>query len=431
MMEFLKKNKKIIIPAGILLLLAIVFFAVRGRGNTQAEYQTSKVEKGELIATVGATGTVRARQSTVLAWQTSGSVEAVNAEVGNLVEADMVLAVLSSTSVAQNIILAEADLLSAQRALEDLKESDTARAQAFIAVRDAQDAYDKALNYYESLFEPYEYDKIVYRTIMTPFGVRRIPSLKTVKVDQADQETIDDAKASLDFKEAQLNDAQRAYERLKNGPNPADVGAAQARVDAAQATLNMARLIAPFNGTITDARPLVGDQVAPGTIGFRIDDLSSLLVDVDISEVDINSVAVGQPVTLTFDAILGSEYHGEVIQVAQAGDPLQGVVSFTVTVKLTDADAKVKPGMTAAVTIQVEKIQDVLLIPNRAVRLADGKKVIYVLRSGAPVQLEIELGASSDTMSVLLKGDVKAGDQVILNPPATFEGNGGPPFMRQ
>jgi HlyD family secretion protein len=417
-----------VIPVSILVILAVVFFVVRGKGSTTTQYQTATVEKGELVATVGATGTVRSRQSATLVWQTSGSVDKVNVSVGDVVTADAILASLSPTTVAQNIILAEADIVGAQKALDDLVASDTARAQAWVALRNAQDAFDKALEYYDSLFKPYTYDKLVYKNIITPFGVRRIPNIKKVKVDQADEGTIAGAQADMDLKKATLDDAQRAYERVKDGPNPADIAAAQARVNAAQATLNMARLIAPFAGTITDAHPLPGDQVTAGTLGFRVDDLSSLYVDVEISEVDVNTVSVGQNVTLTFDAILGSEYHGEVTQVSQAGNTVQGVVNFTVTVKITDADKQVKPGMTAAVNITVQQIKDVVLIPNRAVRVVDGKKVVYLLQGGLPVQVEVRLGSSSETMSVLVGGDVKVGDLVILNPPATFTTSGGPPF---
>ena len=103
-------------------------------------------------------------------------------------------------------------------------------------------------------------------------------------------------------------------------------------------------------------------------------------MDVKVSEVDINNVTIGQPVSLTFDAILGKEYHGEVIEVTQAGTVDAGVVNFTVTVELTDADAMVKPGMTAAVNIVVEETKDVLLVQNRAVRLVDNLRVVYVLR---------------------------------------------------
>jgi len=178
---------------------------------------------------------------------------------------------------------------------------------------------------------------------------------------------------------------------------------------------------------VTEAYPLPGDQVGAGATAFRIDDLSSLLVDVNVSEVDINSVEIGQPVTLTFDAILGSEYHGVVVEVAQTGTVSAGVVNFKVTVELTDADAFVKPGMTAAVNITVKELVDVLLVPNRAVRLSDGERVVYLLENNLPVKAIIRLGSSSDAMSVLVGGDVQEGDEVILNPPTEFMGPGGGP----
>jgi HlyD family secretion protein len=226
---------------------------------------------------------------------------------------------------------------------------------------------------------------------------------------------------------AKLDDAQREYERLNNG-NMQEITAAQARVNAAQATLNTARVVAPFAGTVTEAHPLSGDQVNAGDTAFRLDNLSSLLVDVKVSEVDINSVSLEQPVTLTFDAILGKEYHGEVVEVSQAGTSDQGVVNFTVTVELTDPDSAVKPGMTAAVNIVVQEIQDVLLVPNRAVRLQDGKRVVYVLQNGLPVKKEVTLGASSDTMSVVTGGEIKEGDAIVLNPPTQFGPGGGGGF---
>jgi len=190
----------------------------------------------------------------------------------------------------------------------------------------------------------------------------------------------------------------------------------------------LARVTSPFAGIVTEAYPLQGDLVSAGTTAFRIDDLSSLLVDVEVSEVDINNVSVGQPVTLTFDAILGNTYNGEVVEVAQTGTVSAGVVNFKVTVRITDADSLVKPGMTAAVNITVKELNDVLLVPNRAVRLSDGDRVIYLLQDNAPVKTTIRLGSSSDTMSVLLSGDVKEGDSVILNPPTDFMGPGGGPF---
>ena len=111
---------------------------------------------------------------------------------------------------------------------------------------------------------------------------------------------------------------------------------------------------------------------------------------------------------------------------AQAGTDSGGVVSFKVTVELTDADQLVKPGMTAAVNILVNELADVPLVPNRAVRVVDGKRVIYLLKNGIPVRTEISLGASGDTVSVIAGGDAQVGDVVILNPPVEFGPGGGP-----
>jgi HlyD family secretion protein len=402
----------IIIGAAIVILFAIVFLN-RG-GNEVAAFQTAPAERGNLVASIGATGSVRARQSATLIWQTNGIVETVNAEIGDRLPRDFVLASLDKASLSQNIILAEADLLSAQKSLDDLLNSDTALLEAQQAVDKAEKAYDKAYNWRIELngkidIKDWAYDQ---------FGNLRLKEYR----GYASQATIDQADKDLALAESRLNDARRAYERLLKGADSEEVTAAQARVAAAQATLNMAHLTAPFDGTVTQAFPADGDQITSGTIGFRIDDLSSLLVDVQVSEVDINSVKAGQDAILLFDAILNREYHGKVLQVGQAGETVQGVVSFTVTIELTDADESVKPGMTAAVSVVVDEVNDVLLIPNRAVRLVDGNRVVYVLVDGVPVQVKIRIGASSDTSSVLLEGDIEEGDLIILNPPSF---NGG------
>lgn len=430
MIEFIKKRRKIIIAVAVILVIIVLFLVFRpGGGEPVGQFQFATIGRGNLTATVGATGTVRARQTATLVWQTTGTVEDVNVIIGDEVQAGDVLASLSKQSLPQNIILAEAELVSAQQALEDLLDSDTARAQAWIALRAAEDAYEKAYDYRDALNYPVRKTQVLLVKEHTPYGVVDVPRTKTYKV-KATEEEIAKADADLDLKEAQYEDAKRKYERLAEGPNKDDLAAAQARVDAAQATLNLAHLTAPFAGTVTEAFPLPGDQVSTGTMAFRVDDLSSLLVDVELSEVDINNVTVGQIVELSFDAILGMEYQGRVIKVSQAGNVVGGVVNFTVTVELTDADELVKPGMTAAVNIVVEEIKDAVLVPNRAVRLVDGDRVVFVTgEDGKPQKVEIRLGSSSDTMSVVVGGDLKEGDQIILNPTADLTGS-GPPFAQ-
>ncbi|HLA87477.1 MAG TPA: efflux RND transporter periplasmic adaptor subunit, partial [Anaerolineales bacterium] len=298
---FARFSRRTWIITGVVMtvLLAIGYFSTRG--ESAPLFQTTKVERGNLVATVGATGSVRAKQSASLIWQTSGIVQAVNVEVGSRVSQDEVLASLDKTSLSQNIILAEADLLSAKKALEDLLTSDTARLEALAAVDKAEKAYEKAYNWRMKLN-----GKIDITDYFYDLGVLKVRQYRGI----ASPETIATADKELALAESRLADARRAYDRLLGGAASPEVAAAEARVAAAQSTLNMTNLIAPFDGTVTQANPAAGDQVTAGTIGFRIDDLSHLLVDVQVSEVDINSVSLGQPATLTFDAILGQDYHG-------------------------------------------------------------------------------------------------------------------------
>jgi HlyD family secretion protein len=359
-------------------------------------------------------------------------------------------------------------LISARRALENLKESDAARAQAQLALVQAQDALEKARDRRASkdyrrasdltLEEAQTnlalakeevrrteeiYDLVDHLEVDNPqrlaaysayLEARR--NLQRAEANLAylqglpDELEVEQADANLALAEANLKDAQREWERLKDGPDPDDIRAAEARIAAIEATLEMVDLEAPFAGTVTEVNSKVGDQVAPGTVSFRIDDLSRLLVDVQVPEVDINRIKVGQPARLTFDAILDREYNGKVVSVGRVGNPIAGVVNFLVTIELTDGDEAVLPGMTAGVNIIVNQLDDVLVVPNRAVRLREGKRVVYLLKNGAAEPVNIEIGAVSDLQSEIIGGDVKEGDQVILNPPTQFDTSGGPPFMR-
>ena len=465
----MKKRTWIIISVIAIVAVVIgVFYYVQGRNqaSTTTQYQTAKAERGDLTATIGATGTVRSKQSAVLTWQTSGSVETVEVKVGARVKAGDVLATLSETSLPQSGILAKSDLVNAQKALDDLLDSKSQQAKAQLELANAQKDYDSAvvsrnnvlahandalINNYRSLYIMAQdkrekaleyYQQFESEPDDNPEKAQAYNALYAAQQEQDKAYTyvlwyenpptpqdIAVAEGKVAVAGARLADAQREWDRLKNGPDPADIEAAQAKVAAIQATIDMAEITAPFSGTVSAVDVMVGDQVRAGANGFRIDDLSHLLADVQVSEVDINSVKVGQPVTITFDAILGQEYHGQVTQVSQVGDVAQGAVNFTVTVEIADVGEQVKPGMTAAVNIVVNALKDVLLVPNRAVRLVDGQRVVYVLRNGQPVEVKITLGASSDTVSEVVSGDLKEGDQIILNPSTSLTGGGmGGPF---
>jgi HlyD family secretion protein len=445
------------IIAAVIAAIIIGFFAYRAYRQGQleqvvAELQTEVVRMGPLTATVGATGVVRANQSATLSFQTSGTVDTVNVEQGDRVNADRLLAALDRKTVSSQIALAEADLVAAERALEDLLKSKQAQAAAQLAVAQAEDAL-KDVNY--TLTVRQEGNRASENTIK---AAEANLVLANEEVDVADQRydhasgeagralalsnliaakqkrdsiqrnlnwylgsPTDIEQAILDadvaLAEARLEDAQREWERVKDGPTQGDIAAAEARITAAEATLELARITAPFAGTVTSVDVMPGDQVTPGAPAFRIDDLSHLLVDVEISEVDINRIALDQPVSLIFDAILDHEYEGSVVEIGQVGISIQGVVSFPVTVEINDTDDAIRSGMTAAVNIVVEQIEDIVLIPNRSVRVRDGQRVVYIMTGGSVDIVEVELGATSDQYSQLLDGNVQSGDTIVLNPP--------------
>ena len=456
----------------ILIVAAVLvagYFGVQAYRKSQAQQsiedlQTEIIAKGDLTATVGATGSVRSNQTALLSFQTSGTVDFVHQSLGERVSAGEVLATLKMSSLSSQIILAEAELVSAKRALEDLLYSRQASAAAQLALAQAVEALEDA-EYVEYVRQ--EGYRASSDTIKAAEANLVLANEEVDVAEQRYEHATGDASRALAFSnliaakkrrdsiqrninwyqgsptdgeqalldadvaiaEARLADAQREWERMKDGPNPDDIRAAEARVAASEATLDLARITAPFAGSITSIDVLVGDQVSPGTPAFRIDDLSHLLVDVEISEVDINRIGLNQTVSLVFDAILDQEYEGVVVEIGQVGLSIQGVVSFPVVVEILNGDEAIRPGMTAAVNIVVEKIENVVLIPNRAVRVRDGQRVVYLIKGGEVEIVDVSLGATSDQYSQMIDGDVTEGDSIVLNPPQfEFDLNSGQGF---
>ncbi len=461
----------------IITLLVVVVIGVGGYfGYTEyskaqaakaSSYSTDVVSRGELTAIIGATGSVRANQTAIIAWQTSGQIASMDAAIDEEVTKDQLLASLAQTSLPQNLILARADLITAQRNLDNLLNSNTAAAQAYLSVVQAQKALEDAeknqtnKKFYTSSQDSIDnarasltiaedavkraqeiFDQFANKPESDVMRANALSSLSAARQqrDRAlanlnallaipDAILLDEASAKVELAKAQFSDATREWERLKDGPDADDITSAQARIDAIKTSLQLSELKAPFAGTITEVRSLIGDLVSPGTTSFRIDDLSHLLVDVQVTEVDINRIKTSQPVKLSFDAILNKEYTGTVVEVSRVGNLTSGMVNFTVTVELLDADLDIRPGMTAAANIIIEQIPDALLVPNRAVRLRDGQRVVYVLKNNIPTPVNITIGASSDQFSEILLGDLNEGDTLVLNPPTEFNmGSGRPPF---
>lgn len=473
----MKKKTIIIIVVLAVVLAGATYGVVSARQKSQAsngDLQTYQLSYGELSAVVDETGVVHADQSAILYWETAGIVDDVNVKLGDQVKADQVLADLRDESLPQNYYMSQQELILATRALEDLYEnaaSVSANAQAAVAA--ARDAVDDAeyrwlLNQPGNRAAEETHKAARARVIITEDQMKNkqknydnakgkiakaLAQLVLTDAINAWQQAvwyeqwlkkgadeiemaILDANVAVGL--ANLEAAERQYEKVKDGPDPDDITMAEARISAAQASLDAAFITAPFDGVITAAEVLPGDLVLPNSQAFRIDNLSNLLVDVQISEVDISQIKIGQPVRLAFDAILDQEYSGEVVEVSPVGVPQQGLVTFEVTIKILDGDQEVRPGLTASVQIVVRQVEDALLIPNRAVRWVKGEQVVYLSTNGAQAKLEdlkrvpVILGASSDEFTELLEGEIGEGDFLVLNPPnvsifETMEGRQGPP----
>jgi HlyD family secretion protein len=462
----MKKITTIIIGVviGLIALFLIVPIIVKPKNGSGA-FQTEALKRGELTAQVGATGTIHSDQTANLAWKSTGTIEKINTAIGQKVKKGDILAVLATTSLPQNVIQAKAQLITAERSLEDVKASNTAAAEAQLALVNAEDAVKTAKNRvltfvthrgsddmidtadsqltiadgnlvnaetYFKMFDHLKKDDPNYVAALSRLTAARTAYDQaktnfTYLTDKPSALEVQKNDAKLEIAVAQLADAQRAYDRVKDGPNADDIAAAQAQVDALQATIDTAYLIAPISGEVTDMNIKVGDQVSPGPTAIRVDDLSRMLVDVAVSEVDISRVKPGQDATITLDAVPGVTYPGKVTDVAKVADVVQGVANFNVTAQLTQPDQNVLPGMTAAVNIIVDKLDNVLLVPNRAVRLENGKRVVYVLRNGKPEKVNLTLGVSSDTYSEIIDSGLKLGDLIILNPPLDLTSFQRPP----
>jgi HlyD family secretion protein len=240
--------------------------------------------------------------------------------------------------------------------------------------------------------------------------------------------------------EAQLAQARANLAKLLEDPKEPDIMAAQSSVESAlvgleQAQLNLDRatLETSISGVVSevnikvgeDSTYLSGDEVTSRS-AVTILDLSAFHIEVDIDEIDIGRIVVGQNVVIILDAIPDVEFEGHVSSISPG--PIatsSGVVAYQVSVDLDSYDSRLLPGMTANTTIETDRLEDIVVVPNRAVRIErENGSVIPTVdklnESGKPVRQEIELGLRNDTVSQVLSG-LEEGDKVVIVPQSRRE----------
>ncbi len=455
MTEFKKKKKKrtglwvvlaILVVAGSLVGWQVVEARQRAQ-NALDNIETEPYRRGDLSASIFGTGTVQPLQTAALTWKTGGTVGEVYVSIGQTVEKGQLLMSLDPDSVSADILQAQIDVINIQNALDELYENWGADlAQARLDLLNAEETLENLdtrrarMNSQrcsdariEDLEEEYERAEQVYQFRQDALSLRAVntalANLNFCRADFSDRE-VAEADLELELAQARVERGQNRVDLLSDGPDPDQVTIFETQLAIAQSRLDSPNVTAPFDGMVTALPVQPGDVVTVGAQAVQLDNLSGLNLDVQISEIDIPFVEVGQPAQLVFDAYFELTFDGEVTEISPVGRAVQGVVEYTVRVKLLDANERIRPGMTAAVNIVFEEKEAVFLVPNDAIVSRNGEDLVYVRRNGDYVGVPVVLGSYSDFYSQVLEADIIEGELIVLNPPAAITGQtpfGGPP----
>ncbi len=197
----------------------------------------------------------------------------------------------------------------------------------------------------------------------------------------------------------------------------------QAYVDGAKLGLDYTDIISPVDGTVVSRNVTGGQTVASSfqtpTLFLIAKDLKQLEVDTNTSEADMGGVKEGDKATFTVDAFPQRVFRGSVTQRRQSPQTVQNVVTYDVVIGVDNSDLALVPGMTASTTIIIDQRNDVLRVPNQALRYVphgtptSRQPQVWVLRDGRPVAVTVIPGLSDDNFTEIVNGDLSAGDQVI------------------
>lgn len=253
---------------------------------------------------------------------------------------------------------------------------------------------------------------------------------------EAARRAVEQAEAALDRAESgALTDAARA---LDVDTAMAELARAQSQLDDVQYSFNNTNIVAPRSGVVLTKHVEEGTVIPAGTAALAqgtaivtIADITEMYVLVDVDEVDISRVSVGQPAEITVETLPNTTIRGEVEKIFPNGTETDNVVYFKVRVRIDELDPRLRPGMTADVSLICAERHDVLLVPDAAIDRSGGKTVVEVIEAeGAePVKREIEVGVTDYENTEVISG-LKEGDIVALPSAMASMGNGFGPGGR-
>lgn len=363
-------KNRVIIPLAIA-LIAVVGFGINARSN-KVQYETQKLEKCTITQVVEASGTINPVNIVSVGSTVSGLMKEIYVDFNSEVKKGQLLAQIDPANFQASVDQNRAQINNAQANLAKLN------AQMVMAEK----TYNRYKNLYAKNF------------------------IAKSELDQAESDYL----------------AQKA----SVGAQRASIAQARATYNTAMTNLGYTRIIAPVDGTIISRDIDVGQPVAASFQApelFKIaQDLTKMQIEVNVSEADIGKVKEGQQVQYTLDGYPDSIFYGKVTQVRLDSTVTSNVVTYTVIVSVSNEDLKLKPGMTANVSIITSRNKDVMCAPSIALKYTpevDGQKYknqgIWILENGKPQRINIKQGVSDDTNVEIISKKLKLGDEVIIS----------------
>jgi RND family efflux transporter MFP subunit len=351
------KRKRILIITACVVVIGIVIGVVLTRGaGPEGTLTTVNVTRGDIVKTVIVDGNLEMPNKAYLSFGITGTVTEVLVEEGANVTKDQVLARLDAPSLESSVHMAE---LQVDIAKEQVK---SARAQYDIAL----------INLDEGGSLPGESEEVL-----------------ELRVDMA-KASWETAKTNLEI--AELN------------------------LESAELNLEKAEIVAPFDGLVADMAITQGKEITTAVLAspaVTVVDAGEIEVSGFIDEIDVAVVEIGQAAIITFDALSGEEVSGKVAFVSPVSTVRAGVISYAATISLEDNLAGLRDGMSATAEVIIERHDDVLLIPNRAIRGTLENPKVVVLVGEQQEEREITLGLTDGINTEVLSG-LEEGEEVVL-----------------
>ena len=401
--KLLTKKKYLIIGFTAIALLAAAGFYFWGRNAGAAQYLTAKVERGNLHNTVTATGTLQAVTTIQVGSQASGTISALYADYNSIVKKGQVIAQLDPAVPKAQVEQARANLQQAQAALQQARAavsnskagvSDArARAQAAQSTAQNNQAGVTAAQANLAVLKAQEDDALSLLKQQQSLQKSGVVAQRDVDVAQTAYQT---AKAKYDQGVAQLNQAQLSQQssasagiaqsaaqvqqsQAQVGQSQAQVAAAQAQVQQSAAALQLAQvnlahttISSPIDGVVVSRDVNIGQTVAASlsapTLFTIANDLTKMQVIANIDQADIGLVENAKSVKFTVDAFTGKDFDGKIEEMRLNPQNVQNVVTYNVVIDVDNPDQKLKPGMTTNLTFTIDERNNVLKVPNAALR---------------------------------------------------------------